>query len=43
MFIKKQEARGWLSNLGLKIPLSTIPLLGDTLFKERVLIKQEDE
>ena len=31
-FIKKQEASGILSNLGLKIPLSKIPLLGDILF-----------
>ena len=31
-FIKKQEASGILSNLGLKIPLSKIPLLGDVLF-----------
>ena len=31
-FVKKQEARGILSNLGLKTPLSKIPLLGDILF-----------
>ena len=31
-FIKKQEASGILSNLGLKTPLSKIPLLGDILF-----------
>ena len=31
-FIKEQEARGLLSNLGLKSPLSKIPLLGDILF-----------
>ena len=30
--IKKQEASGILSNLGLKIPLNKIPLLGDILF-----------
>ena len=28
-FIKKQEASGILSSLGLKTPLSKIPLLGD--------------
>ena len=28
-FIKKQEASGILSNLGLKIPLNKVPLLGD--------------
>ena len=31
-FIKKQDAKGLLSNLGIKTPLSKIPLLGDILF-----------
>ena len=31
-FIKEQEASGILSNLGLKTPLSKVPLLGDILF-----------
>ena len=31
-FIKKQEAKGILSSLGIKTPLSKIPLLGDALF-----------
>ena len=31
-FIKKQEASGILSNLGLKTPLNKISLLGDVLF-----------
>ena len=31
-FIKKQEAKGVLSSLGIKTPLSEIPLLGDVLF-----------
>ena len=31
-FLKNQEARGILRNLGLKILLSKIPLLGDILF-----------
>ena len=31
-FIKEQEAKGLLSILGLKAPLSNIPLLGDILF-----------
>ena len=31
-FIKKQEAKRLLSNLGIRIPLSKIPLLGDVLF-----------
>ena len=31
-FIKEQQARGLLSNLGIKTPLNKIPLLGDILF-----------
>ena len=31
-FIRKQEAIGLLSNLGLRIPLSKVPTLGDILF-----------
>ena len=31
-FIKEQEAKGILSNFGLKTPLSKIRLLGDILF-----------
>ena len=31
-FIKKQEAKGILSSLGIKTPLSKIPLLDDVLF-----------
>ena len=31
-FINKQEASGLLSKLGIKIPLSKIPILGDALF-----------
>ena len=31
-FIKKQEARGILSSLGLKTPLNKIPLLDNILF-----------
>ena len=31
-FMKEQEAEGLLSNLGIKTPLSKIPLLGDLLF-----------
>ena len=31
-FIKKQDAKGLLSKLGIKTPLSKIPLLGDILF-----------
>ena len=31
-FIKKQEAKGLLNKLGIKTPLSKIPLLGDNLF-----------
>ena len=31
-FIKHQEAKGLLSKLGIKTPLSKIPRLGDILF-----------
>ena len=31
-FIKEQEAKGLLSNVGIRMPLSKIPLLGDILF-----------
>ena len=31
-FMKEQEAEGLLSNLGIRTPLSKIPLLGDLLF-----------
>ena len=30
--VKEQEARGLLSSLGMKTPLSQIPLLGPILF-----------
>ena len=32
-FFKKQEANGLLSSLGIKIPLSKIPLLGNVLLE----------
>ena len=31
-FIKKQEPKGLLSKIGIKIPLSQLPILGDILF-----------
>ena len=31
-FIKNQEAKGLLSNLGIKTTLSKVPILGDILF-----------
>ena len=31
-FIKEQQVKGLLSNLGIKTPLNKIPLLGDILF-----------
>ena len=31
-FIKEQQAKVLLSNLGIKTPLNKIPLLGDILF-----------
>ena len=32
IFIKNREAKGLLSNLGTKTPLSKVPILGDILF-----------
>ena len=31
-FIKNQEAKGRLSNLGIRTPLRKVPILGDILF-----------
>ena len=31
-FIKNQEAKGLLSKLGIKTPLSKVPILGDILY-----------
>ena len=31
-FIKEQQAKGLLSNLGLRTPLNDFPVLGDILF-----------
>ena len=31
-FIKNQEAKGLLSNLGIRTPLGTVLILGDVLF-----------
>ena len=31
-FIKNQEAKGLLSNLGVKAPLSKVPIVGDIFF-----------
>ena len=31
-FIKNQEAKGLLSHLGIRTPLSKVPVLGDILF-----------
>ena len=30
-FIKNQEVKGLLSNLGIRTPLNKVPILGDTL------------
>ena len=31
-FIKNQKTKGLLSNLGIKTPLSKVPILGDIVF-----------
>ena len=35
-FVENQEAKGLLSKLGIKTPLSKIPILGDICFKRDV-------
>ena len=41
IFIKEQDAKGWLSNLGIKTPLSKIPLL-NVLFWMQLSIKMNE-
>ena len=31
-YVKNQKAKGLLSNLGIRTPLSKVPILGDILF-----------
>ena len=38
-FIKNQEAKGLLSNLGVRTPLSKVPILGDILFWMQIHLK----
>ena len=33
MVVKNQEAKGLLSNLGIRTSLSKVPILGDILFR----------
>ena len=35
-FIKTQEAKGLLSNLGIRTPLSKVPVLGNILFWKHI-------
>ena len=37
-FIKNQEAKGLLSNLGITTPLSQVSILGDILFRRATLL-----
>ena len=39
-FIKNQETKWRLSNLGLKTPLTTVPILGDILFWMRIKMNE---
>ena len=39
-FIKNQEAKGLLSNLGIRTPLSKVPILGDILFWMHTCLKE---
>ena len=36
-FIKEPEAKGLISNLGIRTPLSKIPILGDIFFQNAIL------
>ena len=38
-FIKIQEAKGLLSNLGVRTPLSKVLILGDILFQTQIHLK----
>ena len=40
-FVKEKEAKGLLSNLGIKIPLSKIPLLNEIIKFHYSIIKIE--
>ena len=42
-FVKKQDAKGLLSNLGIRTPLNKIPLLGDILFWRCIKMKKMNE
>ena len=37
-FIKNQEAKGLFSNLGIRTPLSKVPILGDFTFWSAALL-----
>ena len=39
-FIKNQEAKGLLSNLGIRTPLIKVPILGDILFWAHIKMKE---
>ena len=39
-FIKNQEAKGLLSNLGVRTPLSKLPILGEILFWMHIKINK---
>ena len=39
-FIKKQDAKGLLSKLGIKTPLNKIPILGDTSFWMNIIMNE---
>ena len=41
-FMKSQEAKGLLSNLGVRTPLSKVPILGDILIWACIRIKMNE-
>ena len=42
-FIKNQEVKGLLGNLGIKAPLNKVPILGDILFRSAASLKVQNE
>ena len=39
--MKEQETKGLLNSLGIKVPMSNIPLLGNILFQQSLSVKNE--
>ena len=42
-FIKNQEAQGLLNNLGVRTPLSKVPILGEIFFNVHAKLHKKNE